>query len=99
MPIQRDSRKWNAVSQSGQPVSRSGPWLIGPTLPPTADRTSETCVDMQQGVCPRPAAQHQPKNAREFEGGALIGGEAAVPLSCFIKKRLIDAAGGALRCQ
>jgi hypothetical protein len=44
---------------------------------------------MQQGVCPRPAAHHQPKNAREFEGRALIGGEAAVPLSCFINKRVI----------
>lgn len=48
------------------------------------------------------AVQPQPKTAREFEGGALIGGADAVPLSCFINKRVIVtenaslAAGGRL---
>jgi hypothetical protein len=44
---------------------------------------------MRRGAYARPAVDDQSKNGREFEGGALIGGEADVSLSCFISKRVI----------
>jgi hypothetical protein len=79
MRTQRDSRKRNAVTtKSGESVTHSGPGLIGPTLPSTADRKSEACVGMQRGAKLRPAVHHQSKNGRVFEGRALIGGAAAV---------------------
>lgn len=51
-------------------------------------------MGLQPGAPLRPAAYYQPKNGREFEGGALISAEGAVPLSlsCFIYKRLIVTA-------
>lgn len=76
-----NSRKWNAVStKAGQPVTYSGPGLIGPTLPATADRTSEACADSRQGAHLRPAALHQPKNGRGL-GQRPISAEGTVPPS------------------
>jgi hypothetical protein len=88
MRVKRNSRERNAVStKSGESVSRSDPGLIGPTLPSTADRTSEAHVDTQQGAKLRPVANHQSKNGREFEGRALIGGEAAAPFTSLDSKQ------------
>jgi hypothetical protein len=81
------SRQSAVREQSGEPVHPSGP-VLGhePTPLPTADRTSAACL----------LYPSLPKTGPEFEGGALIGSEAAVPLSCFINERLIDANDGAI---
>ena len=48
--------------KSGEPVAHSGPGLKGPTLPPTADRTSEARLTALQGDgCP---GGIQPKSGR-----------------------------------
>jgi hypothetical protein len=84
-----NSRERDAVRRkSGESVTHSDPGLMEPSIPATADRNSAACVSAGQGAILRPAS-HQHKNGREFEGGAIIGGEAAVPLSCFINKRVI----------
>jgi hypothetical protein len=80
MLVQRNSRKRNAVStKSGEPVAHSGPGLIGPTLPATADRTSEACVGLQQGANLRPAVYHQHKNGQGL-GQSPMSAEGALPL-------------------
>jgi hypothetical protein len=66
------SRQSAERQQSGEPVRPSGPVLgSAPTPLVTADRRSAACLPYQS----------QPKTGREFEGGAFIGGEVAVPLS------------------
>lgn len=61
--------KRNAVElKSGNVVSHSAPVLSQPTRPATAGRKPE-------------ASLVSAKSGREFEGGALIGGAAAVPFS------------------
>ena len=63
--------KRNAVeTKSGNAVVPSAPVLRKPTLPVTAGRTPE-------------ASLGSAKRGREFEGRALIGGEAAVPPASF----------------
>ncbi len=86
------SRKRDAVRpKSGESVDHSDPGLMEPSIPPTADRNSAARVE-GQGAILRPAS-HQPKNGRELEGGALIGGAAAVPLTSLVDKRLIVTSG------
>lgn len=79
MRVKRNSRKRDAVlSKTGQSVTHSDPGLMEPTSPPTAGRTPEAFVEVQQGAVTRPA-QHQHKSGREFEGSALISAEGVVP--------------------
>jgi hypothetical protein len=61
---------------SGNAVAHSAPVLNQPTNP-------------QQPVEARRLSPVQHQSGREFEGGVLISAEGAVPLSCFIDKRLI----------
>ena len=70
----------NAVHlKSGEPVDPSGPGLKEPTLPLTADRTSEAHLNPSQGAERSGWDPLQPKRGREFEGGTLISAEGAVP--------------------
>jgi hypothetical protein len=88
---QHNSRKWNAAStKSGESVTHSDPGLIGPTLPATADRTSEACAGLQQGAQLRPAALHQRKNGQGL-GQSPMSAAGALPFAStsFIYKRLI----------
>ncbi len=84
------SRKRDAVRhKSGQSVAHSDPGLMEPSISDTADRNSAARVK-GQGATLRPAS-YQPKNGREFEGGALISAEGDVPLTSLVNKRLIVA--------
>lgn len=87
MRVKRDSRERDAVlSKTGLSVAHSDPGLMEPTSPPTSDRKSGALLEVKQGAATRPAL-HQHKRGREFEGRALIGGAAAVPLASLDKKK------------
>jgi hypothetical protein len=82
------SHERNAVTtKAGKSVPHSDPGLIEPTLPATAELNSEARVKSRRSVFRR-SAVHQPKSGHGL-GRSPISAEGAVPLSCFIKKRVI----------
>src|SRR6202011_267123 len=73
------SSERNAVHlKSGQPVSPSGPGLKGPTLPPTADRTSAARLITRQSALRSGGNLLQHKRGRGL-GQSPMSAEGALP--------------------
>ncbi|MBS1799670.1 MAG: hypothetical protein JSS95_07585 [Acidobacteria bacterium] len=81
--------------KSGEPVDPSGPGLKESTLPPTAEQTPAAHLNSRHGALRHAGNTLQPKRGQEFEDGVLNSAAGAVPLSCFIDKRLIVTADDA----